>query len=619
MDISERDAAFFEIAAMVVLRWFWGVLWALPPPGWCQEYRGLCGYKKTNREQRAMKNTDVSQSPSNRPSGSMKQKLLLLGLVSMAGMLVVTGYSFHALTHTCNQIRNSESRARVHGDIYNSIIQGKDAVADVLPPPEYIIESFLVANLLVDATNKADVEVLASRLGTLRKEFNERHEFWLKDLPEGELRQAMVAEAHEPAVQFFSTIDKEFLPAVNRGDQARAQEILSTKLAANYAAQRKAVDKVVLLANDRYASDERKLSALLKDSETEVRGSIQRAQATMVLVTLAVVCFGGLFAWLISSRLARGIRVIALQLEDAGRQVSEAAMQVSTNSQTLAQGASSQAASIEETSAALQQLSSKADANTRSVVQATTLARQTHTAAENGARALSELNNAIQEINASGDDISKIIKTIDEIAFQTNILALNAAVEAARAGEAGMGFAVVADEVRSLAQRSAQAAKETAVKIEGSLSRSAKGVQLSQRVTDAFDAILANAKGVDDLDESIATSSREETHGLSQVNDSVMQIDQVTQSNAASAEESAAAAEQLNAQAMVLKDSVGDLLRMVDGKGLASYSRVMSPAPGFLPPPRFSPRAQSDKKPCASAGKTARKPEILVAADPSHS
>ena len=252
-------------------------------------------------------------------------------------------------------------------------------------------------------------------------------------------------------------------------------------------------------------------------------------------------------------------------LGSSADQTASAAGQVSSSSQTLAEGASEQAASLEETSASLEEISSMTKRNAESATQAKLLSNQTRNAAETGAANMAEMKQAMDAIKESSSSIAKIVKTIDEIAFQTNILALNAAVEAARAGEAGAGFAVVADEVRSLAQRSAQSAKETAVKIEESLSRRENGVQISAKVALGFEEIVVKARKVDELVAEIANASNEQNQGIGQVSTAVSQMDKITQANAAGAEETASAYEELNAQAEVMRESVGHLMLLIDG------------------------------------------------------
>jgi len=203
--------------------------------------------------------------------------------------------------------------------------------------------------------------------------------------------------------------------------------------------------------------------------------------------------------------------------------------------------------------------------NVENVNTAKELAQQTRTAADHGATDMKAMSQTMQAIQTSSNDIAKIIKAIDEIAFQTNILALNAAVEAARAGETGMGFAVVADEVRNLAQRSAQAARETAVKIESAITKTSQGVAINAKVAVALDQILVKARQMHELAGEISAASREQADGIDQINSAVVQVDKVIQSNAASAEENAASAEELNAQAEVMKHSVVQLMILVGG------------------------------------------------------
>ena len=274
----------------------------------------------------------------------------------------------------------------------------------------------------------------------------------------------------------------------------------------------------------------------------------------------------------------RLLRSVAGSLNEGASQTASAAGQVSSASQTLAEGASEQAASLEETSASIEELSSITRRNAENAQRANDLARQTRSAADTGAADMDAMNQAMEAIKASSDDIAKIIKTIDEIAFQTNILALNAAVEAARAGEAGMGFAVVADEVRNLAQRCADSAKETASKIEGAITRTSQGVELSAKVSQGLQEIVSKIRQVDELAAEVANASSEQSTGITQVSTAVSQMDKVTQSNAASAEESAAAAEEMNGQAELLKRTVGELMELIEGKN-GNAAAGASPVP----------------------------------------
>ena len=257
------------------------------------------------------------------------------------------------------------------------------------------------------------------------------------------------------------------------------------------------------------------------------------------------------------------------ELFEGAEQVASAASQVSASSQSLAQGASEQAASLEETSASSEEINSMARKNSENSRGAADLVTQSQHKFVETNQSLDQMVVAMGEINTQSGKISKIIKVIDEIAFQTNILALNAAVEAARAGEAGMGFAVVADEVRNLAQRSAQAAKDTAALIEESIAKSNDGKVKVDQVATAIRTITGESAKVKTLVDEINLGGQEQTRGIDEIGKAMSQMEQVTQKTAANAEESASAAEQLTAQSETLKDIVARLAAMVGGAAAA--------------------------------------------------
>jgi len=290
-----------------------------------------------------------------------------------------------------------------------------------------------------------------------------------------------------------------------------------------------------------------------------INQEVSRAKIGTLIGILSSVIIGSGLVWSITRGITKRVGRLSETLSAGSQQTTSAASQVSGSSQTLAQGASEQAAALEETTSALEEMSSMTKRNAEAAQQAAALSSEAQVCADKSRQAMGKMLTAIHDIEKSAGETAKIIKVIDEIAFQTNLLALNAAVEAARAGDAGKGFAVVAEEVRNLAMRSAEAAKNTAAMIEGSVSNSKSGVAIAAEVGKTLEEINAASSKVNNLINEIAAASREQAQGIEQVNSSVAQMDKVTQSNAASAEESASAAEELSSQASQLDEVVQQL------------------------------------------------------------
>jgi methyl-accepting chemotaxis protein len=312
---------------------------------------------------------------------------------------------------------------------------------------------------------------------------------------------------------------------------------------------------------------------------SKVQEAQQQKQSTiwMLYISCGIIMLVGMLLSFFSVRaITKPLNRVIQGLNEGADQVASASGQVSSSSQSLAEGASEQAASIEETSSSLEEMSSMTMQNADNANQADNLMTEANQVVGRANSSMTELTQSMEEISKASEETSKIIKTIDEIAFQTNLLALNAAVEAARAGEAGAGFAVVADEVRNLAMRAADAAKNTAGLIEGTVKKVQDGGTLVASTNEAFGEVTTSAAKVGELVAEIAAASKEQSQGIEQVNKAVNEMDKVIQQNAANAEESASASEEMNAQAEQMKAFVGDLVTLVGEKGIRTTQE-----PGF--------------------------------------
>jgi methyl-accepting chemotaxis protein len=314
--------------------------------------------------------------------------------------------------------------------------------------------------------------------------------------------------------------------------------------------------------------------AALAASDLEARKEISSGNIALFIVIVLNSLVAAAVLWVVF-RVTSDLRQVAVEIGDGASEIAAAASEVSSSSQSLAQGSSEQAASLAETSASSGQINAMARTNTGNLGSASSLVTESQQHVEQAQEALSEMVTSMNEINTSSGKISKIIKVIDEIALQTNILALNAAVEAARAGEAGLGFAVVADEVRNLAQRSAQSAKDTAGLIEDSIAKSKDGKAKLERVATAVRAITDSSTKVKGLVDKVTVGSREQAQGSERVAKAIAEMEKVTQTTAASSEESAAAAGSLSAQSVNLHDIVARLTSMVgSGKSDGRHEQI---------------------------------------------
>ena len=508
----------------------------------------------------------------------LSHRLFGLVMVFATGLFLYGIWSFHTL-----------NELKVNGPVYQRIVQGKDLVADILPPPKYIIESNLVAYQLATSADKSEQEGLIARLKTLQGEYDTRHNFWMKEGLEREIADNLLNKSHASALDFYKTAFDRLIPAVTAKDSAAISSAMAD-LKQSYATHRAAIDTTVELTIKRNAAD-----------EAAAAGKISSATITLISILVGALSLGvgvavaitrGLLASLggepeyaveITRRIASGDLTSAINLKPndtksllfsmdqmqqvlarivydikvAVDSVNNGAQQIAIGNEDLASRTEEQATALDKSTRSVEELSDTIRKNAEYGHEANGLASSASTVAEKGGEVVAKVVQTMGSINESSRKIVDIISVIDGIAFQTNILALNASVEAARAGEQGRGFAVVAAEVRNLAQRSANAAKEIKTLIGNSVDQVKIGAGLVDQAGSTMEEIVRGVRQVSSIMREINEASQAQSRDIEQVSEAMRAMDSNTQQNAALVEEAAAAASSLQDQASKLAEVSG--------------------------------------------------------------
>jgi methyl-accepting chemotaxis protein len=535
---------------------------------------------------------------------SITQQVIFLASSFLVGFILLL--SFAAYT---------SSRTAVNGPIYGQIIQGKDLVADILPPPEYIIESYLVTFQAYDSKDPAQKSEYLKTFKRLRKEFEDRQIFWSKELQDGEVKTLMTGDAAKPARDFFNIAEKDFFPALERGDTATAGTILHTQLTPYYNAHRNVIDKIVTLTNANNEKIEKQAVTLLKFYNWGMLAIAIAVLLTSALISLLVVrsvhstiaacaeitnkIAAGDLSIEVTARgrgsiklLLESISRMALHLREIVGQVSSmtsnltseadklqsASRQIATESFQIAAKAKDFTSSIGELTATSNDISSNCRSVASSSASATELAssstiivQETITGMQSIANHVRETSEIIDSLGVRSEQIGQIIETISDIADQTNLLALNAAIEAARAGEQGRGFAVVADEVRALAERTTSATREITGMINsiqketlqavGCMEEGVKEVETGNRASirsgQALNNIRSEVGEVTARIDQIATAAEQQTAATAEINQHIGKISESIRGTALEASAVEESAANISAMTIRLEQLVG--------------------------------------------------------------
>ena len=540
----------------------------------------------------------------------LSHKLAFLVGVPVAGLAFFVGTAYTTV-----------EKVRVQGPIYNQIILGKDLIADILPPPAYIVETHMEVLAMAGKSERADIERIAQRCKQLRSDYNTRIEVWAKSLDDGAMKTELLQASQEPAQAYFAALENEFIPALLAQNTEAASKVLNETLSPLFAAHRTAIDNVVKQSNE-FASTNEAFAASTVSARSMILWTVA---STIALATIAL-------GWLISrsvskpvlhlsqsvndmatgklsistrlntarrdelGTLAAGINNFTDKLasliastRDASNQVMQSSGMLQENAAKMADQMECQAARVREIASAMTEMSASAAEVAQQAGEASKAAENSRGMATEGGKTVAgtvDGMHAIEEAVNSGtqcvhtlgkrsEAIGQMIQIINDIADQTNLLALNAAIEAARAGEHGRGFAVVADEVRKLADRTQKATAEisqsisqiqsdtkaavTAMDKGGIMVRD--GVAKAGRAGNDLERIVTSAGNMTQMVNAIATAAAEQSSTTEEVSRSLEQISTASAETQKAAEQSASGIQQVAGKA-------GELKRLIDQCGL---------------------------------------------------